>query len=109
MALFGDDADDYMAACGHNGHKSTSLIKNYAANLSIEYYSAQGKEEYMAVRDKWMTEDGKPSILEVFTEPSDESKALEMMNSLIIDYKNMLIQRLKKFKLAQVALKAIRK
>lgn len=107
VALFGDDADDYMAAYGHNGKKSLSLIKNYAVNLGIEYYSAQGKDEYTVVRDKWMTVDGKPSILEVFTEPSDESRALEMMNSLIIDHKNMLIQSLKKFKLAQVALKVI--
>jgi 2-succinyl-5-enolpyruvyl-6-hydroxy-3-cyclohexene-1-carboxylate synthase len=109
VALFGDDADDYMAACGHNGKKSSSLIKNYAVNLGIEYYSAQGKAEYTVVRDKWMTVDGKPSILEVFTEPSDESRALEMMNSLIIDYKNMLIQRLKKSKLAQTVLKVTRR
>ena len=46
-AAFGETADSYMAAMGHNGNKSKDLVCHYATDLGFMYLSASGKEEFM--------------------------------------------------------------
>ena len=78
-STFGDDADAYIAAAGHYGNKSKSLVKNYAQDLGYEYLSASNKDEFMRVYDKFIDPklSDKPIVFEIFTESSDESSTLK--------------------------------
>ncbi len=83
-AQFGDDANAFVAAAGHYGQKSPLLIKNYAENLGFEYLSARTKEEYLTNLDRFLnpTITQGPMLFEVFTDSEEESRALELMNTL---------------------------
>lgn len=84
-ALFGEDADNYMAAAGHFGNKSKTLVKNYAENLGYTYISASSKEEFLSKYDAFVDPHiGQTSIVfEVFTTNEDESDALKQYWELI--------------------------
>lgn len=83
-ASFGDDADLYMAAAGHYGNQSQTLVKHYAEDLGYEYLSASNKEEYQTLAERfWTPEKTKqPMVFEVFTDFNLESDALEKMNHI---------------------------
>ena len=83
-SMFGDNADKYIAAAGHYGHQSKSLIKHYAEDLGFEYCCASSKEEFLqAVNTFLKPEIGEKSVIfEVFTDSNDESKALEMISNI---------------------------
>lgn len=82
--LFGDEADNYMAAAGHFGNQSRQLIKHYAEDLEFEYMSASNKDEYIAHVERFVTPEltDRPMLFEVFTDSEEESKALEIVNHL---------------------------
>lgn len=85
-AQFGVDADEFIAAAGHFGNKSTELVKHYAKNLGFEYMSASTKEEFKQVYERFLVSEqtDKPMLFEVFTDSEEESKALEIITSLEI-------------------------
>lgn len=109
-AEFGKDADPYMAAAGHFGNKSTALLKDLCQDLGYEYISASNKEEYLAVYDKFVYAEisQHPVVFEVFTETEDESKALEMMQNVMVDSKMVMKNMVKKV-LPSSAVKVIKK
>ena len=78
---FGDAADRYVAAGGHYGAKSRTLVKGYAESLGFEYMSASTKSEYLAASPRFWSGEltARPMILEVFTDSADDSAALERM------------------------------
>lgn len=75
---FGDEADLYIAAGGHYGNKSHTLVKHFAEDLGFEYYSADCKEDYLKYIDRFVTPEitDKPMLFEVFTTSEDESESL---------------------------------
>ena len=75
-------ASKYIAADGHFGNKSKTLVKNYALDLGFKYYSASNKEEFLENIDKFINEDGKSIIFEIFTDSHDESDALYKVRNL---------------------------
>lgn len=77
-SAFERDADCFMAADGHYGNKSSTLVRHYAEDLGFKYYSASTKEEYLKVKDEFFQSESAayPMLLEVFTNSQDESKAL---------------------------------
>lgn len=91
-ANFGEEADRYMAAAGHFGNKSQTLIKHYAEDLGFIYISAQNKEEFLEKRDYFFTQEKleKPVIFEVFTDSVDESEAIKIMYNLKISTKGKI-------------------
>lgn len=91
--FLGEEADSYVAAAGHYGNKSRTLVKNYAENLGYEYLSATDKNEFNTMIDRFLTPEitERPILLEVFTDTVDESKALEM----VCNIKSSLKQELK--------------
>lgn len=95
--FLGDDADDYVAAAGHFGNCSISLVKNFAENLGYTYFSAKNKVEFESVVDVFLNSniEEKPILFEVFTESKDESLALESILNMIVDTKMMLKNRIK--------------
>ena len=86
-ARFGEDADDYIAAAGHFGDKSSVLIKQYAEALGFEYLSANDKESYLNNLEQFTNPSitDKPILFEVFTDTQDENEALRIMRHLVED------------------------
>jgi len=84
-ACFGDRADDFIAASGHYGKQSRELVRNYVENLGYTYLSANTKDEYLknveCFTDSQLSE--RPILFEAFTQPEDESSALEMMDHIL--------------------------
>lgn len=85
-AIFGDDANDYIAAAGHYGNKSKALVKHYAEDLGFEYLSACNKKEYTAAAERFLFPEitDKPMLFEVFTDSKNESDALKIIHELEI-------------------------
>ncbi|WP_439114136.1 thiamine pyrophosphate-binding protein [Hydrogenophaga sp.] len=83
-AYFGEDADEYIAAAGHFGKKSPTLVKNFAENLGYEYLSADSKETFESCYQAFLnpTPTKRPIVFEVFTSSELESQSLEIMQSL---------------------------
>lgn len=83
-AQFGEDTDKYIAAAGHYGNKSKSLIKHYAEDLGFKYLSADSKESFIAVYKDFITSEdiGMPIIFEVFTDNDDETEATRIITGL---------------------------
>lgn len=92
--LFGDDADDYIAAAGHFGNQSKTLIKDYATNLEFKYISASNKEEFEKVYKDFIGDEITQSIIfECFTDTEDETKATESYWNIEKDVKNYTINK----------------
>ena len=76
--------DAYIAAAGHYGDKSPNLVRHIATDLGFRYISASSKEEFEKAQSEFLdpatTE--KPILFECFTDFADESKALEIMESV---------------------------
>lgn len=83
-AKFGEDADAFMAAAGHFGNKSQTLIKHYAEDLGYKYLSAHNKQEYLTAIESFLDPDyqEKSIVFEVFTDSRDESEALNILYHL---------------------------
>lgn len=69
-ALFGDEADPYIAAAGHFGNKSQALIRHYAEDLGFEYMCASDKNEFEALYERFLSPEpaARPMLFEVFTD-----------------------------------------
>lgn len=97
-ALFGEEADNYIAAAGHFGNKSHDLVRHYAEDLGFEYLTADNKEEYLNNIDRFLsplTPDSYPILFEIFTNSEDESNALKMVNETCHSAKGMVSQTVK--------------
>lgn len=80
---FGDEADIYIAGAGHFGNKSKVLLKHYAQDLGFEYLSAENKEQYQNVIERFISEKIEHSmILEIFTDSQEESNALKAIRNI---------------------------
>lgn len=90
-SLFGDLADKYIAAGGHYGNKSHSLVKHFAEDLGFEYLSANNKEEFLQHASHFVSPSnvGKSIVFEVFTDNQEESDALLTTWSLEKDSKTL--------------------
>ena len=81
---FGEKVNKFIAADGHFGNKSKSLIKHYAQDLGFEYICAQNKEEFLTNIDYFTSTNSyeKPIIFEIFTNDEDEDEALKKIINL---------------------------
>ena len=76
---FGEYADLYMAAGGHNGRQSPTLVKLYAENLGFRYLSAANSQELDLVAEEFLSPEigDEPKLLEVFPTVEDEIDNLD--------------------------------
>lgn len=82
---FGAETDPYIAAAGHFGNCSRTLIKDYVCDLGLEYLTADSKESFNQVKDKFLAysaENNKAIVFEIFTNTQDETTALNTMQNL---------------------------
>lgn len=80
--FLGDEAtSEFIAASGHFGNKSKSLVKQYVENVGFEYITASSKEEFEKKHKRFVIPEltDKPIFFEVFTEDEDERKAFDML------------------------------
>lgn len=84
-SLLGDDADKYVAAGGHYGKQSHTLIKSYAECLGFKYLSASNKEEFLKQYKDFFKGSSidKPMVFEVFTDSIHENEALHMIRFMV--------------------------
>lgn len=78
------NADEFIAAAGHFGNKSNTLVRHYAENLGFEYLSASDKQQFEGVYKRFVASDitERPILFEVFTDGDDENEALEIILNL---------------------------
>src|SRR5690606_1986029 len=83
-AHFGSDGDELVAAAGHYGNKSRSLVKNFAESLGFEYFSASNKEALETADQRFIGPRVTVGRLlsEVSTDGEEESRALRLMHPL---------------------------
>lgn len=84
---FGEDADVFLAAAGHNGNKSQLLVKHFAEDLGYRYLSANNKEEFVENAKIFLSGEmsDQPIIFEVFTNKEDEQEAFSLSHNIIAD------------------------
>ncbi|MCP1382036.1 thiamine pyrophosphate-binding protein [Runella salmonicolor] len=95
----GDEADEFVAAAGHFGNKSRQLAKHYAEDLGFDYLSAESKDGFDEVVDKFLVNKvtEKSILFEVFTNSEEEAEALKAMMNIEIDVKEKAKETLKQF------------
>ena len=76
--------DPYIAAGGHYGNQSPTLVKDYAENLGYEYLVATDKETFKKNMPRFLQSQltEHPIVLEVFTKQDDENEALHIIRNL---------------------------
>lgn len=79
-----ENVRDFVAAEGHNGNKSPLLVKKYVESLGFRYMCASSKEEFEKVMPEFLDEKvgDAPILVEIFTNPEDESDALRIIRNL---------------------------
>lgn len=98
-ATFKEEADKYMAAAGHYGNKSKTLIKHYVEDLGFEYLTASTKEEFCEAMKRFtipvLTE--RSMVFEVFTDSKDESDGIYAMNHIVSNLSGKTKDKAKEF------------
>lgn len=82
--LLGNEVDQYVAAAGHFGKQSNLLVKHLAEDLGFSYLTASTKDDFREKIVGFTKESEKPIIFEVFVNPDNESRALNIIHNRII-------------------------
>lgn len=108
-SMFGNEADKYIAAAGHFGNQSRSLLKSYAESLGFSYLSAATKEEFHINVPTFLNPNigANPILFECFTETQDEADAMKLYWNVDSDLKKSLIHTITKAVGGQQSLKKI--
>lgn len=79
--------NEFIAAGGHNGSKSKVLVKHYAEDLGMLYYSASSKDEFRRYLSEFLDiqKHDQSIIFEVFTEVENENTALQLIRNAVVD------------------------
>lgn len=96
-AMFGDDADEFIAAANHYGAKSKELAMHYTTDLGFEYLSACDKSSFEEGLKKFIDlgYTDKPMVFEVFLNWEDESNALNIIRNTVVDADLEIRQKVK--------------
>lgn len=95
-AVFGKDADSFVAAAGHNGYKSLDLVRNVSKNLNVNYLSASSKDEFLSAVNQWIEPCDKATVFEVFVEENGDVSALRIINMLGINMKKRILNKVRR-------------
>lgn len=81
-AHFGENADNYIAAGGHFGNKSRTLVKHYSEDLGYDYLCADNKDDYLKNIEKFLSKNDKSIVFEIFLEDTNEIQALKSIRNI---------------------------
>ncbi len=92
-----ENINAYIAAAGHFGNKSKTLVKGYVESLGFEYMTASSKEEFDRVYPRFVLPEltEKPMFFEIFTNADDERAAFDIMQHIDITVEGMMKQTAK--------------
>ena len=81
--LLEDEVESYVAAAGHFGKQSSSLVRHYAEDLGFEYLGASNKEEFDKKFKRYVSPElsERPMLFECFVTSEDESTALNIIQN----------------------------
>jgi 2-succinyl-5-enolpyruvyl-6-hydroxy-3-cyclohexene-1-carboxylate synthase len=81
--LLEDEVEPYVAAAGHFGKRSSSLVRHYAEDLGFEYLGASNKEEFDKTFKRFVSPElsERPMLFECFVTSEDESTALNIIQN----------------------------
>ena len=81
---FGESADLYIAAGGHFGNMSKTLVKEFTENLGFEYITASTKEEFETMSARFVVDEmtEKPMVFEIFPETDSEIGNLDAVRHI---------------------------
>lgn len=99
-SMFKEDTDAFIAAAGHNGNMSKSLVKHYAEDLGYEYLAASTKDEFNKVYPRFISPveaTDRPIVFEVFTDSVNESDALLALSSCLKTSKDVNKEKIVSF------------
>lgn len=84
VSFLGDETDKYIAAAGHFGNQSKSLVKDFAENLGFTYFSASEKEGFKKFAPMFVSNNfqDRPMIFEIFTTNKDEYESLKLLQNI---------------------------
>lgn len=87
----------FVAAGGHFGKQSPSLLKHFAEDLGFEYVSASNKEEFADAAKQFLNPrvTDRPMVFEMFTTSENDNQAFEMMSSILLDTKGKAKEKVK--------------
>lgn len=82
---FGEAADAFIAADGHFGNKSPTLIKHFVESLGFSYLSASDKQSFVEQAEIFLSPElaNRSIVFEVFTDSEAESYALKEMMQIL--------------------------
>lgn len=108
--ISGGDPNPYVSAAGHFGKNPKNLLQNFAESQGFEYLQSSCKEDALPLIQKFIDPNTrfKPILFEVFTDYSQESKALEIINSTLVNTKGSIKKVIKEL-LGPEALELARK
>ena len=83
-AEYKGDRDLFIAAAGHYGNQSSTLIKNFAENLGFKYLHANNKEEFLNNYKEFINPHmfDKPILFEVFANAQGQSDSWKILSEL---------------------------
>lgn len=82
--FLGEQVRPYIAAEGHWGHQSKSLVKSYAESLGYKYFMADSKESFEGVMNEFVDPNMDKSIIfEVMIKPEDDTDALDIIKHIV--------------------------
>ena len=85
-AAFGERVNDFIAAGGHFGNRSERLVRHYSEDLGFKYLAASDKVSFDAALPEFVGPgDGRPMLLECFTEAKAESDAMYALEHLVCE------------------------
>lgn len=91
---FGEDTDRFIAAYGHNGKQSLTLVRDMANALGFEYLSANSKESFAKATAEFISPKiNKPIIFEVFTERDNDADVLRLIRQINGKTQRTIIQK----------------
>lgn len=105
-----EDTNPYIAAAGHFGNKSSTLVRGYAESLGFEYITASSKKEFDSVYEHFVSPKltDKPMLFEIFVNDYDEMDAFDIMYSLDLSVQGAA-QNMAKHILGQRGVNAVKK
>ena len=81
---FGEDTDRFIAAYGHNGRQSDTLVKEFAQSLGFDYITASNKDEFNECCSLFVNPGitSRPLLFEVFTQKVDDADVLRLVRTI---------------------------
>lgn len=95
--IFGEETDKYIAAGGHYGCKSRTLVKHFAEDLGFVYLVAETKDQLEKCIDTFVDPNigTQPILLEAFTDSEDENTAFQMIRTCMSSEQDILNGKMK--------------